>query len=108
MQEISRDPNKANCHFQTNNTRMLRIESSDKKTCTLTVNQDLRTMIMIQFDKNQNPKSSTKTFRGDLNIRIAAIPQDVEHMACHEIMSNAFFSLELENAFVEIIDEDDK
>ena len=108
MQEISRDPNMANCYFQTDKTRILRIGLSDKKTFTLTVNQNLRAMIMIRYDKNQNPifdcdQSGTRTFRGDLDIRIAAIPQDLDGMSCEEIMSGAFFSLELENAFVEII-----
>ena len=108
MQEISRDPSKANCYFQNDNTRILRIELSDKKTFTLTVNPNLRAMIMIRYDKNQNPisdcyQSGTVTYRGDLDIRIAAMPQHLGSMACEETMRDAFFSLELENAFVEII-----
>ena len=108
MQEISRDPSKGNCYFQNDNTRILRIELSDKKSFTLTVNPNLRAMIMIRYDRNQNPifdcdQSGTRTFRGDLDIRIAAMPRHLGAMSCNEIMSNAFFSLELENAFVEII-----
>ena len=108
MQEISRDPSKGNCYFKNDNTRILRIELSDKKTFTLTVNPNLRAMIMIRYDRNQNPildcdQSGTRTFRGDLDIRIAAMPQHSDGMKRYEIMSNAFFSLELENAFVEII-----
>ena len=108
MQEISRDPSKANCYFQNDNTRILRIGLSDKKTFTLTVNPNLRAMIMIRYDKNQNPisdcdQSGTMKFRGDLDIRIAAMPRDLDAKSCEDIMSDAFFSLELENAFVEII-----
>ena len=108
MQEISRDSYNANCYFQNDNTRILRIELSEKKTFTLTVNPNLRAMIMIRYDKNQNPtfgrhQSGDRTFRGDLDIRIAAMPQDTAVTSCQEIMSDAFFSLELENAFVEII-----
>ncbi len=110
MQEISRDPSKGNCYFQNDNTRILRIELSDKKTFKLTVNPNLRAMIMIRYDKNQNPnpisgcyQSGTVTYRGDLDIRIAAMPQDTAVTSCEEIMRDAFFSLELENAFVEII-----
>jgi hypothetical protein len=108
MQEISRDPNKANCYFKNDNTRILRIELSDKKTFTLTVNPNLRAMIMIRYNRNQNPildcdQSGTRTFRGDLDIRIAAMPQYLGSKSCEDIMRDAFVSLELENAFVEII-----
>ena len=108
MQEISRDPSKGNCYFQNDNTRILRIELSDKKSFTLTVNPNLRAMIMIRYDRNQNPifdcgQSGARTFRGDLDIRIAAMPQYLGSKSCEDIMRDAFVSLELENAFLEII-----
>ena len=81
--------------------------------CTLTVHQDPRTMIMIQANMSQNKFSDLenpypKTFHGNLTIRIASIPDHVEHMPCREIMSSAFFSLDLEDAIVEVSKESDK
>ena len=113
MAEIPKNPDDFNAYLTADCTHELRIKSSEKDMCTLTVHQDPRTMIMIQAKMSENKFSDLenpypKTFRGNLAIRIAAILEDVEHMPGREIMSNAFFSLNLEDAIVEVSIESDK
>lgn len=111
MPEKPRSPDDFFAYLPADGTYILDLQSAGKKTCTLTIPKDSRKVIAIQTNLSQNPFSMLeqpypKTFQGDFVLRIAQIPEEVEHAPCREIMANSPFELILKDSLIEVSKED--